>query len=38
MMEYKSLSKISTSILERETEPQGVYRNTKGCILEANLD
>ena len=42
MVEYKSLRENSTRIPERERErekkPQGVYRNMKGCILEANLE
>ena len=38
MVEYKSFRDNSTSILEREIKPEGVYRNMKGCILEANLE
>ena len=46
MVEYKSSRESSTSILEREREgererereikPSGVYRNMKGCIIDAN--
>ena len=38
MVEYKSLRENSTSILERELKPKGVYRNMKGCILDANFE
>ena len=37
-VEYKSLRENSTSILEREIKPYGVYRNMKGCMLGANLE
>ena len=38
MVEYKSLRENLTGILDREIKPEGVYRNMKGCILEANLE
>ena len=34
----KVLKENLTSILERELKPNGVNRNMKGCILEANLE
>ena len=33
-----SLKENSTSILEREITPEGVYRNMKGCILWVDLE
>ena len=38
MMEYKSLRENSTSILKRDKAIEGVYRNMKGCVLEANIE
>ena len=38
MVKYKSLIENSASILEREREPKGVYRNMKEYILEVNPD
>ena len=32
------LRENSTNILEREKKPQGIYKNMKGCILEAYLE
>ena len=38
VMEYKSLRENSTSILKRDKAIEGVYRNMKGCVLEANIE
>ena len=38
MVEYKGLRENSTSIMEREIKPSGVYSNMKGCILEVNFE
>ena len=37
MGEDKSLRENLTSIPKTEMNPQGFYRNMKGCILETNL-
>ena len=38
MVEYKTLRENSTSIMERDIKPQGIYGNMKGCLLEVNLE
>ena len=38
MVEYKTLRENSTSIMERDIKPQGIYENMKGCLLEVNLE
>ena len=37
MIEYKKLRENSTSILERETKPEGVFRNIKDVSLRLIL-
>ena len=37
MVEYKKLRENSTSILEREIKPEGVYRNIKDVSLRLIL-